>query len=266
MNTDTSTDVLQTQFRTGILLAITCLCCSLSLPGKLLAEDQPAGIDLQIQTTLSQLLGEQPASRYQNILDPDKPISWEVYLPDNDSAELPGVMVYISPMGSGQIDSRWREVMDGQNLIYIAANDSGNKVLTIRRVVLATMAVKALGKQFAFDADNIIVAGFSGGGRVASLVASQYPEACTGALYICGVDFWEKKRTPNVARLIQNSFVFLTGSKDFNRMETRKVHKRYTEAGAQKTRLMVIPGMSHEHPDAAVLTEALQFLNGQDQL
>lgn len=39
-----------------------------------------------------------------------------------------------------------------------------------------------------FDDQQIFVAGFSGGGRVASKLASQYPEVFAGALYICGQD------------------------------------------------------------------------------
>jgi hypothetical protein len=124
--------------------------------------------DLQIQTTSNQLFGEQRAEQYKKILDPDEEISFQEYLPDNDSTEIPGVFVYVSPMKTGRIDSRWREVMDQQILIYIAANQSGNKIPTIRRMVLATLAVKTLGQDHEFDTDHISISGFSGGGRVAS--------------------------------------------------------------------------------------------------
>jgi len=241
-----------------------CLCCSFILERTAIASDQASGNDVQIQTTAGQLLGEEKASRFKKVLTPDEPISWEVYLPKNDSTEAPGLFVYVSPMSTGRIDSRWREVMDQQNLIYIAANKSGNKILTIRRMVLATLGVTALGQRYAFDNGNINVAGFSGGGRVASRIATQYPDVFTGALYICGVDFWKKDKTPNVERVIQNRFVFLTGTKDFNRRETRQIQKRYIKAGAQHTKLIVVPGMAHRHPDAAYLTEAIQFLLGQD--
>lgn len=244
--------------------AFICLCCSFILESAAIASDQASGNDVQIQATAGQLLGEEKASRFKKVLAPDEPISWEVYLPRNDSSEEPGVFVYVSPMSTGRIDSRWREVMDQQNLIYIAANKSGNRIPTIRRMVLATLGVTALGQRYAFDTSHINVAGFSGGGRVASRIATQYPDVFTGALYICGVDFWKKDKTPNVERVIQNRFVFLTGTKDFNRRETRQIQKRYIKAGAQHTKLIVVPGMAHTHPDAAYLTEAIQFLLGQD--
>jgi len=112
-------------------------------------------------------------------------------------------------------------------------------------------------------ANRMFVTGFSGGGRVASVLATQYPEVFGGAIYICGVDYWKDEQTPSVERLLQNRFVFLTGSKDFNRDETRNVYRRYLKAGAQNSMLMVLPGMSHEHPDAKAMTEALQFLDGE---
>ena len=244
--------------------AILVIFPALMLAGGAIAETGLKTHDLQIQTTPSQLLGEQQAARYKKILEPDEPISYEVYLPDNDSTEKPGVFVYVSPMKTGRIDSRWREVMDQQNLIYIAANKSGNKILTIRRMVMATLALRALGQDHEFDTDHISISGFSGGGRIASRLATQYPEVFTGALYICGVDFWKKDQTPRVDRLIQNRFVFLTGTRDFNRTETRQIRKRYIKAGVQHTKLIEVPGMGHKHPDATYLTEALQFLHKQD--
>ena len=251
----------QVSYLPGLSLAIIILCCVLLLPAKTDAQEKPAEDSFLIQQTLNHLLGEDQAARYQKILSPDEPISWFVYLPNNNSSAKPGVMVYVSPRETGKIDPRWRDVMDQQNLVYIAANDSGNRKPVNRRMVLAIMAIRALAGQHSFDNNHIIVAGFSGGGRVASKLASQYPEVFTGALYICGVDYWKKDQTPKVERLLQNKFVFLTGSRDFNRDETKRIYRRYIKAGAQQSKLMVIPGMSHEHPDAAALTEALQFLN-----
>lgn len=243
--------------------ACACLCLGLLLSGTVNSQNVGNGKNLQIQTTLGELLGEEQAARYKKIIKPDKPLSWEVYLPGSTSNEKPGVLVYISPVSSGSIHPQWRRVMDEQNMIYISPNDSGNRVRTNIRMVKATMAVKALGEQFAFDTGNINVSGFSGGGRVASRIATQYPVTFSGAIYMCGVDPWETKHTPDVAQVLQNSFVFLTGSKDFNRYETRKVHKRYTEAGAQRTKLIVVPGMAHVLPGAETLSEALVFLTSK---
>lgn len=240
--------------------AVAILLCALLPPLSATAAEPRETGDHEIVLTLNDLLGAEQASRYKEIIAPDKEVTWEVYLPDNDTTARPGVMVYISPIRSGKIGSGWREVMDQQNLIYISANHSGNRQPVKRRVVLAVTALKALGRTYTFDERRIIVSGFSGGGRVASFVASQFPGLFTGAIYICGVDPWKEEYSPKIDRMLPNRFVFLTGSKDFNRDETRAVYQRYLEAGAVHSKLMVIPGMAHELPGKKDLNEALDYL------
>ena len=246
-------------------LLIVCLCIAALLAGVAFAGDDLPADHLRLEATPGQLIGEQEAARLGHILDPGEPLSWEVYLPVNDSEDTPGVLVYVSPRAEGKIDLRWKSVMDSHNLIYIAANDSGNKISTIKRMLIATMAIHALAQNHAFNIERIYVSGFSGGGRVASRLASHYPEIFSGAIYICGVDFWKEKQTPKVDRLLQNRFVFLTGSKDFNRSETSRIYRKYLKAGATQSKLMVIPGMRHQLPDDADLAEALRFLDGAEQ-
>ena len=240
-------------------MAIFLFCGSL-VSSESVAEEPGISGDLQITRTLDELLGEEDADRYRDIISPKKPITWDVYIPRNTGDEPPGVMVYISPVRSGQIDYRWREVMDQQNLVYISANSSGNRKTVKLRVVLAITGLKALGQQIPLAADRVYVSGFSGGGRVASYVASQFPELFTGAIYICGADFWKQEYSPKVELMLPNRFVFITGSRDFNRDETRAVYRRYLEAGAVNSKLMVIPGMAHEKPGKQDLNEALDYL------
>jgi len=240
--------------------ALLLLLCSWFLPAGVFALDQPVGQPFEIRLTLNQILGEAEASRYKNILSPSKSISWSVYLPDNESTEPPGVFVYISPRNQGRIETSWRPVMDRFNLIWIGANNSGNRMPVDRRMLYAIMALKALDRDYLISGNRITVSGFSGGGRVASRLASQFPEVFTGAVYICGVDFWSDQLDIRVDRLVQNHFVFVTGTRDFNLVDTKSAYQHYLEAGAQHSKLMVIPGMAHEHPDAANLSEALGFI------
>lgn len=252
------------RIRRGSLRAFARLVLGAMLVATANAGNRGPGTDLNIETTPLDLLGSDQAAVYEKILAPGEPVSWQVYLPANPTAETPGVLVYVSPMDSGEIDPRWREVMDRQNLIYISANDMGNEIPTIRRMVMANLAVQALAKNHVFDTGRIYVSGFSGGGKVASLLATQYPEVFTGAIYICGVYFWKEDQTPNVDRVLRNRFVFLSGSKDFNRVQTRRVQRRYIAAGAAHTELIIVPGMAHRRPDAAYLTKAIRFLDGRD--
>jgi predicted esterase len=245
----------------GLMLMIIFLfCCSLPLPAQAVTQETLAENSFRLESTLNEFLGEQEAALYQDILPPDESISWQVYLPRGNPEKPPGVFVYISPHRLGRIDSRWPAVMDEHNLIYIGANDSGNDKSTNLRVVLANLGVRMLAKRYPIDGERIYISGFSGGGRVASMAATQYPEAFSGAIYICGVNYWIKGDPQKLERVLNNRFVFLTGTNDFNFEETRRVYRRYLAAGAQHSKLMVIKRLGHKHPGAADLNEALLFL------
>lgn len=250
------------RFIPKMLVAALLLCAQYFSPERAFGGEHPKGTPFEMEATLNELLGEQEAARYREILAPGKTISWWVYLPDIDVTKPPGVFVYVSPRNRGQMDNRWRAAMDRHNLIYIGANHSGNRIPVNRRMVYALMALKALGKHYLVDSTRISISGFSGGGRVASMLASQYPEVFTGAVYICGVNFWGEELKPRIEQLVKNRFVFLTGSRDFNRDETQNVYRQYLKAGAQYSKLMIIPGMTHELADAEAMSEALDFLYG----
>ena len=133
------------------LRAFALLVLGIILGATAAAGDPGPGTDLRIETTPLELLGSEQSAIYEKILAPDKPVSWQVYLPANPKIATAGVLVYVSPMDSGDIDPRWREVMDRQNLIYISANDMGNEIPTSRRIVMANLAVQVLAISHAFD-------------------------------------------------------------------------------------------------------------------
>jgi hypothetical protein len=171
-----------------LMLALVLICSGFFSTAKTFAQDHPKGETFKIKLTLNEILGEAEAARYAELMSLDKRIIWEVYLPDNDATEPPGVHVFVSPTRNGRILGQWRGIMDQQNLIFIGANNSGNQIPVTRRMVMALMALKVLELNFPVDSSRISVSGFSGGGRVASMLAGQYPEVFSGAVYICGVN------------------------------------------------------------------------------
>ncbi|MEJ2383648.1 MAG: hypothetical protein P8Y54_04535 [Xanthomonadales bacterium] len=234
-----------------------------ALPAQAADEPAPPGANLEIALTPTELLGPEDAARLAGILPPDETLRWQVYRPDSGSTAPPGLLVYVSPDASGRIDSHWRRVLDERNLAFVAAHRSGNRMPVDRRMVLALLAPRVVAGRFAFDRDRVWIAGYSGGGRVASRLAPRYPNAFRGALYICGVDPLPDADAFDPALLRDGRFVFLSGARDFNREETRRVYREYRNAGIVHSRLMVIPGMGHELPAAPDLTEALRFLDGE---
>ena len=215
----------------------------------------------QITSSLTELYGAEKAERFRDILDPEATIKWQVYRPAHNSDKPPGVLVYVSPTRSGAMDGRWASVLDEYNLVYIAADHSGNKVPVTRRMVLATAAPMALKQQFVIDEERIFVSGFSGGGRVASFISNQYPTVFSGAVFICGVDFWNEDVSGDLDRILNNRYVFVTGTRDFNLNETRIVHRKYLKAGAENSLLEIENGMGHALPNAKTLATALKFLD-----
>ena len=215
----------------------------------------------QITSSLTELYGAEKAERFRDILDPEATIKWQVYRPAHNSDKPPGVLVYVSPTRSGAMDGRWASVLDEYNLVYIAADHSGNKVPVTRRMVLATAAPMALKQQFVIDEERIFVSGFSGGGRVASFISNQYPTVFSGAVFICGVDFWNEDVSGDLDRILNNRYVFVTGTRDFNLNETRIIHRKYLNAGAENSLLEIENGMGHALPNPNTLATALDFLD-----
>ena len=170
-------------------------------------------------------------------------------------------MVYISPMETGRIPGTWKDVLAASNLIWIGANRSGNQVRVARRVSYAMVAPAVVARDYQVDSSRVYVSGFSGGGRVASMVAPEYPQVFKGAIFICGVNFWGNREPARLETVQANRYVFLTGRKDFNRQETRTAYRSYQRAGVEGVLLMDISGMDHRNPSAAKLTQAIAFLD-----
>jgi hypothetical protein len=94
-------------------------------------------------------------------------------------------------------------------------------------------------------------------------MATRFPQKFSGALYIVGANFW----MPTEARLRQraaaNRYVFITGAKDFNRREMRRIFSRYQSEGLAASLLMDLPVLGHEYPNIEQLGQAIDFLDAR---
>ena len=215
-----------------------------------------------IEVAVSELMDAQSHEALYEVVTKDASVEWEVYVPESYSADKPaGILVYISPLPSAQIPRRWKAVLDRHNLIWVGANRAGNQVMTKRRMLLAALAPVFVQDRYAVNTDRIFAAGLSGGGRVTSIVAIEFAQLFKGAIFICGVNPPVAEQPVLLDLIQQNRFVFLTGSKDFNKNETKKVYSTYRDLGVQNIKLMVIPHMSHRNPDALEFEEAIRYLD-----
>jgi len=220
--------------------------------------------EFQLTLTLAEVIGADSARNAEKIIPPDEPITWEIYVPDSYRPDNPaGLVVYISPTPSGEIPRGWKSVMDQRNMIWIAANRSGNRVVVPRRVVFAIVAPTLAGKHYQIDRERIYLSGLSGGGKMASMVATDHAHLFKGAVYNCGVDFWDKHPPRRFELIKQNHYVFVTGTLDQALEPTKKVYKQYRSAGVENSKLMVIHDMTHRNPGSYDFDEALQYLDSR---
>lgn len=216
----------------------------------------------ELTRTLNEVLGEAAARSLSAIHPPEQPVSWEVYVPPGyDPAEPPGLLVYISPTQTGQVPERWDRVLAEHNLIWVAANKSGNQVAVQKRALFAVIAPTLIEQGYAIDRQRLYISGMSGGGKMASMVATDHAHLFKGAIFNCGVEFWDAKPR-RMDEVLANRYVFVTGEYDQALRPTKRVYGRYKKAGVTKVKLMVIDDMGHGNPPPREFEEAIEFLDG----
>ena len=148
-----------------------------------------------------------------------------------------------------------------------------------RRFALALDAAAGMKKRYAADEDRVYVAGLSGGGRAASMVAPMYPDLFRGGLYIVGVNYWKELPVADDPESVwkaqfneppaeqlklgksRSRFVLLTGGKDFNRDQTRATWlEGYGKDGFEHVTYLEAPGMEHALPSAEWFEKAVEAL------
>ncbi len=219
-----------------------------------------------IEFTPRELLGEDGAREAEKILRSDEKISWQLYVPDSyDPAAPAGALVYVSPQRKGGPPRRWNPAIVEKNLIWIGANNAGNRTALGKRMFLAMLGPRVLARFYTLDMSRIYIAGFSGGGKTANMVAAASPELFRGGIYIGGAEFWSNDNVPPKLDVIrQNYHVFLTGSNDFNEGLTRRVYASFKNAGVEHSELIVVRRMGHELPPPQTFIRAVDYLDSRN--
>ena len=217
----------------------------------------------ELTRTVSGLIDQETIDSFAGRLDADDEITWRLYVPESyDPARPAGLVVYVSPTHRGGMPVEWQPVFDEQNLIWIGADRSGNRAPSELRMLYTVLAPGVVDDLYRVDPVRVYLAGFSGGGKLAGMIAIHFAPLFRGAIYICGAEFWTDDPPRYFDAVKANRYVFLTGSEDFNLALTRKVHRMYGEAGVSNTSLIVVPGMAHTRPEPRHLLSAIRFLDG----
>lgn len=175
-----------------------------------------------------------------------------------------GLFVWVSPTPAGRTARPENlAVLAEKRLIWVGANNAGNRRPRWDRIGLALDAAHNLQKLYPIDPRRVYAGGYSGGGRITSALAVLYPEVFRGGFSFFGVDFYRdvpvadkpgavwpaafpKPPPLRLEPIAETSrLVFLTGERDFNRAQTRIFHRLYQEDGFRHVTYLEIPGADH---------------------
>ncbi len=193
--------------------------------------------------------------------------TYQVVVPENyDPTKKCGLFVFVKPTNGGGCPRAFIKSLADHNILFVGANQSGNKEkVTQRRVPLAIAAVFNMKLRYNIDDSRVYISGFSGGARVASHVAIAYPDMFSGALYCCGCNPQAMPADEKLANLIKNKnrYVFQTCENDFNNQNTRDMLQSYKNMGVINTYFFEVPKLKHVGPTAEYAEKAIKYLEGK---
>jgi hypothetical protein len=206
--------------------------------------------------------------------------SFEVYVPPAyDGKEPYGLVVWVSFGGGGVVaDKTWIDVLNRRKLIWIGPNMAGNSRYWPVRVGLSLDAAANIKSLYRIDEKRVYSAGFSGGGRAASMLGIGFPDVFTGGCYICGCDFYRDVPLAEPGRFWQRNFfpppqpvfklaktnsrhVLVTGEGDTNQDQMECNYKAFINDGFQHVTVFEVPRLGHRTPDAKWFEKAIDALD-----
>jgi hypothetical protein len=206
------------------------------------------------------LSNEQLHIRIPNTLDPYRPA---------------GLLVWVNAGPRGDLPYQLDAACDALGLICIGAANAGNDRLTVERMQLALDGVATAMARHHVDENRIYVAGISGGGRVASVLAACFPDIFKGSAPVIGLNIYRRVKLedgtyikPQFSRPAGDMFrlfrghrmAVVTGSEDFNGPHIRPAVELLQRDGVD-VRLFDYDGMDHRMPSSERMLEVLRWMD-----
>ena len=202
---------------------------------------------------------------------------FRIVIPQNYSTNTAwGLLVWVSPSDEPRVPLAWEQELASHKLLLASPYRAGNSRDAIERCRIALDATCNMCRQYRIDPERIYIAGFSGGGRIASILGVAYADVFSGCLAVCGVDFYQNIAAgvgefypatyrPDARVLLRardhGRFVLLTGEADPNRANTKATAELgFKGSGFKHVTYMEVKGMKHALPGPEVLAAALRSL------
>jgi hypothetical protein len=178
-----------------------------------------------------------------------------------------GLFVYISPFDTPEMPPGWAEQVSAAGMIAVSAARSGNyRGAFTRRAPLALMGAQAVMRRYPINRSRVVIAGFSGGSRVALKLALAYPELFKGALLDAGTDVLGTPDLPRppeaqLAQVRQTRFAILAGANDTAKFMNNRAANALTAAGITQLYIREVDYIDHDAAFARDVRNALKFLD-----
>jgi len=180
--------------------------------------------------------------------------SYALYLPSNYSPgkKWPVIYAFDSHAHGNLPVERYKDLAEEYGYILIGSNNSKNGQSSAMMRSIVDVLFKETYNRYSIDDKRIYLTGFSGGARVANMIAI-FKGGIRGVI-ACGGGF------PKIDKPIQSRFDFigLVGNEDFNYLEMKKLDRDLSRTGFRH-HLILFDG-KHEWPPAEIVKDAFIWL------
>ena len=201
---------------------------------------------------------------------------FHVRLPaDYDPRAPAGLLIWISPTPDGRIPFVFDKALDELGIIAIGADNSENQRPAGDRYQLAFDGMATIMRRFHVDPRRVYVTGFSGGGRMSSMMHGCFPDIVSGSVPIGGANsyrnvaigdgrYWpagfHKPSGELFGMFRRQRMACVTGDKDFNYENVQGVVRSLARDGVN-AEVFDIEGLAHELPDADDFLKAISWVD-----
>ncbi len=229
------------------------------------AQDAPRTGFFKVTTTPMELLGERGAAAVASMFAADQELMWQLYVPETYDATKPaGVMVmlnYADHWNAGK--KAWNPVSDARNLIWIGALGAGDKKPANERIMRTILAQAVLERDYAIDHSRYYLFGYSGGARVAAMLATAKPETFKGAWFYGDAMFWGEREPARIDLIRQNRYFFGSGARDKHRKDILRTSDAYRKAGVENVTFATEPNIDRKMPGVSYFESVVEFLDAR---